>query len=132
MSELQIKSATSDLELILSDINGDYFSAQIEASHINAKRKVWAYTDAYGFADLLENLSSLTSPWEGEEVWESLEGEFRFSASCSKLGQITFEVALLHQGCPEEWLLQTQIKYEFGQLPKLAKSARAFFGESPS
>ena len=95
-------------------------------------REVWAYTDAYGFADLMEHLASYEKPWLGAKSWESIEGEFKFSATCSKLGQVTFELELSHYGCAEEWLLKIQINSELGQLPKSAKSARRFFGKSPS
>lgn len=132
MNEFTIKSSDSDLKLVLSDIEGDYFNAQISSSHINAKRKVYAYTDAYGFANLFEYLASQTKPWDGKESWSSLEQEFEFTASCSTLGTVTFTIELSHYGCVEEWSVKTEIKSEFGQLPSLAKSAREFFGESPS
>ena len=113
-------------------MKGDYFVAQIESSHLNVTREVWAYTDAHGFADLFEWLASQKKPWNEKQSWESLEGEFKFSSTCSSLGTITFEVELQHQGCAEEWQIKTQISSEFGQLPTLAKRARRFFGETPS
>ena len=132
MTKFQIKSSDTDLMLILSDINGDYFKAQLVSSRLNAMREVWAYTDAYGFADLLEQLASREKPWEGEEIWQSIEGEFKFSASCNHVGKVKFRVELNHIGHAEEWEAKTEINSEFGQLPHLAKSAREFFGESPS
>lgn len=132
MSEFRIKSVESDLEMILSDIKGDYFKVRVVSAHLNAIREVWAYTDASGLADFMEHLASHEKPWAGTEHWESLEGEFKFSAKCSLLGRVTFEIELSHEGCAEEWLVRTQLSSELGQLPKLAKSARAFFGEAPS
>lgn len=132
MSEFIIKSSTSDLALVLSDIKGDYFKASLQSSHLNAIREVYAYTDAYGFADLIEFLASQKQPWKGEEGWESLEGEFKLTATCSVLGKVTFKIILSERtGGDEEWLVETGLAYELGQLEKLAKSARAFFGESP-
>jgi hypothetical protein len=58
MKEFRIKSSDSDLELILSDIHGDYFKARIASNHINSVREVYAYTDAYGFADMMESLAT--------------------------------------------------------------------------
>jgi hypothetical protein len=132
MSEFRIKSSDSDLELILSDIQGDFFKARIVSKYLNTIREVWAYTDAYGFADLMENLSSYEKPWTDLKRWESIEGEFKILASCSKLGTVTFEIELSHHGCAEEWAVKTQLNSELGQLPRIAKSARAFFGASPS
>ena len=132
MNEFRIKSSDTDLALILSDINGDYFKAKLVSAHLNAMREVWAYTDAYGFADLLEYLASKEKPWEGEETWQSIEGEFKLSASCDHVGKIKFRINLNHLGHTEEWEAKTEINSEFGQLPHLAKKAREFFGESPS
>lgn len=132
MSEFIIKSSTSDLSLVLSDINGDYFKATLQSSHLNVVREVYAYTDAYGLADLIEFLSSQKKPWVGEESWESLEGEFKLTATCSILGQVIFKIILSEKtGKDEEWLIETGLTNELGQLEELAKSARAFFGGSP-
>lgn len=132
MKEFRIKSSDSDLELILSDIKDDYFKARIVSNHINSVREVYAYTDAYGFADMMESLASHEKGWPDKQRWETLEGEFKVYATCSKLGKVTFEIELSHYGCSEEWILNTQLNTELGQLPRLAKSARAFFGKSPS
>lgn len=130
ITEFIIKSSTSDLTLMLSDINGDYFKVTLKSFHLNTTREVYAYTDGDGFAKMFERLASYNKPWAGEEIWESLEGEFKLSANCSTLGQVTFKINLSYMGCSEEWSVETDLLYEFGQLEKLAKSARAFFGES--
>jgi hypothetical protein len=132
MKEFRIKSSDSDLELVLSDIQGDYFKARLSSDHINSVREVYAYTDAYGVADMMESLSSQEKGWSDIRRWETIEGEFKVATKCSKLGQVTFEIELSHYGCSEEWLVKTQLKTELGQMPRLAKSARAFFGKSPS
>jgi hypothetical protein len=132
MDEFRIKSCSSDIELLLSQIQNDYFVAEIASSHMKAVRKVWAYTDSYDFADLVEWMASQDRPWEGTQYWESWGGEFKFSCECNSLGQVTFEIELNHFGVAEEWSVKTQILSEFGHLPILAKSARKFFGESPS
>ena len=132
MSEFRIKSSDSDLELILSDIQGDYFKARIASKHLNTIREVWAYTDAYGFADMMKILSSYEKPWTDIKRWESIEGEFKISAACNRLGKVTFEIELSNYGGAEEWAVKTQLNSELGQLPRIAKSARAFFGASPS
>jgi len=132
MKEFRIKSSDSDLELILSDIQGDYFKARIASDHINSVREVYAYTDAYGLADMMESLASHEKGWPDIRLWETIEGEFKISAKCSKLGKVTFEIEFSHFGYAEEWLVKTKLNTELGQLPRLAKSTRAFFGKSPS
>lgn len=131
MKEFRIKSSLSDVELRLFNIHGDYFTIEIVSSNIKAAREVWAYTDSYTFADFLEALASQDSPWEGSEAWESIEGEFKFWATCSKLRQITFEIELNQSNITEAWLMNTKIRSDFGSLPILAKTARKFFGNSP-
>jgi len=93
---------------------------------------VWAYTDAHGVADLFEWMASQDKPWGKARGWESIEGEFKLIASCNLRGKVTLDLEMNHMGCAEEWRVQTQIKFEFGQLPGLAKQARVFFGPSPS
>jgi hypothetical protein len=132
MNEFRIKSSYSDLELILSDFQGEYFKARIASDHINSVHEVYAYTDAYGFADMMESLASQEKGWAYIRRWETIEGEFKVSVKCSKLGQVTFEIELSNYGPSEEWLVKTQLNTELGQMPRLAKSARAFLGESPS
>lgn len=113
MSEFIIKSSTSDLSLVLSDINGDYFKATLQSPHQNAVREVYAYTDTYGLADLMEFLSSQKKPWVGEESWESLEGEFKLTATCSILGQVIFKIILSEKtGKDEEWLGRVDKRFD--------------------
>jgi Family of unknown function (DUF6228) len=131
MKEFRIKSSLSDVELRLFNIQGDYFTVEIVSGSMKAIREVWAYTDAYTFADLIEALASHDRPWEGSECWESLEGEFKFSATCTKLGQVMFEIELSQSGNAEFWLIKSQIRSDFGTLPILARSARVFFGNTP-
>ena len=122
-------SSLSELELRLFNSQGDYFSVEIISPSINAVREVWAYTDAYTLADLLEALASQDKPWESSESWESLEGEFKFGATCTKLGQVIFEIELNQVESAEEWCIKTQVRSDFGALPMIAKLARSFFGE---
>jgi Family of unknown function (DUF6228) len=131
MHGFRIKSSDSDLALVLSHIHSDYFNVSIESCRISSTCEVWGYTDAYEFADLLEFLAAQTQPWQGEERWISLEGEFEFAARCSNLGQLTFTITLSNNRCAEPWEMTTKLRQEMGQLPNFARSARTFFGPSP-
>lgn len=128
MSEFRIKSSDTDLQLKLSELDSESFTAQIKSFRINATRTIWTYTDIDGIANLIESLASQQNPWFGVKCWESVEGEFKLSASCSSLGKVTFGIELSDYDCSEAWLIKTQLSSEFGQLSELAKSARAFFG----
>ena len=68
MPEFRIQSSDSDLALVLSDIRGDYFGVSVESRRLSGICEVWGYTDAYGFADLLEFLAAQTQPWQGEKT----------------------------------------------------------------
>ena len=69
---------------------------------------------------------------EGQRRWETIEGEFKISAKCSRLGQVTFEIEFSQYSRAEEWVVKTQLNTELGQMPRLAKSAREFFGKPHS
>lgn len=126
-----IRSSESDTELVFLSHRGDYFDVELRSRQLSAAREVWAYTDAYGLADLFEFLAKQSRPWRGTEAWSSIEGEFSLSATCSSTGVVSFEVKLCHFGTSEEWKLRKRISSEFGQLPRFAEMARAFFGPSP-
>ena len=130
MKEFCIKSSLSEIELRFFNPQGDYFSVEIISPIIHAVKEVWAYIDAYTLADLLEALASQDKPWENSESWESLEKEFKLLATCTTLGQVTFEIELNQVESIEEWRIRTQLRADFGTLPMIAKSARTILGES--
>ena len=131
MSEFTIKSNNSDLCLRLTNVKGDYFTAQVISNRLSAHISVWAYSDSYGFADFFDWLAIQDKPWDGEQCWQSLEGEFKVAATCSSLGVIMFKVYFEHFGDDEDWKIETEIRSEMGQMPELARTARIFFGKSP-
>lgn len=131
MSEFTIISNDSDLRLTLSNVKGDYFTAQVISNRLSAQISVWAHSDSYGFADLFDWLAIQDKPWDGEQYWQSLEGEFKVGARCSSLGVIVFTVYFEQFGGDENWKIETEIRSEMGQMPELARTARIFFGKSP-
>jgi hypothetical protein len=109
--------------------DGDYFTIELKGSAVQAAYAVWAYTDATGLADLFARLASYERPWNGDERWESIEGEFSLSARCSSLGEVLFSVRICGlQGASEEWQVSVAIATELGKLPKVAAGAHRFFG----
>lgn len=116
--------------MFLSSID-DHFTVELKGRSVYATQVVYAYTDALGVAELFARLAANERPWTGVESWESLEGEFRLSAMCSPLGEVTFflEIAGM-QGAPEEWRVSASITTEFGQLCQLSAGARRLFGSA--
>lgn len=88
---------------------------------------VWNETgDAASLTNFFLTLGEQQRPWQGQRTWESLEGDFNLTVTCSSLGAITFRVELRGlQGAPEEWRVIVGIEFEFGQLARLADEAAA-------
>ena len=108
---------------------GDYFTVELRGGDLQASLRVYAYTHGLGLSDLFASLAKHERPWIAQERWESIEGEFSLSASCSPLGIVTFLVAMFgHPGFPEEWRVSASITTELGLLPSLAAGAQRFFG----
>jgi len=124
-----IHSTSSSRELVFSDNRDEYFKVYIKGD-VSAFVEVWAYTDANGLYGLFQELANYEKPWEGAKSWESIEGEFIISATCSPLGEVLFTIQLRGlQGAPEEWKVSVGLATEFGQLSNIAKHAKEFFYE---
>jgi len=102
------------------------------SSALTCHQDVWAYTDADGLARLFERLGAQTQPWAEPLCWASLEREFKLTATCDLRGTVTVGLELQPLGSSEGGDVRTQLHCEFGQLPALAKAARAFFGPVPA
>jgi hypothetical protein len=125
-----IHSANSDRELIFSDHRDDYFQVELKGGEIYALRGVWVDTDGNDANVLFQKLAGFQRPWQGAISWESLEGEFSLSATCTPLGQVTLLVILSCDiGTPELWRVEASLVTELGQLERIAKNANAFFQE---
>jgi hypothetical protein len=128
MPSFEISSNVSARKIVFSDRWGDGFFVELLGHGLNASMKVSAYTDAFGLLRWLERLAECHTPWEGEDDWQTLEGEFRMSARCSVLGNVLFQVHLWGlPGAPEEWRVSAGVESDLGSLPRLAEAARRFF-----
>ncbi|CAN5346683.1 hypothetical protein BH10ACI2_BH10ACI2_25450 [soil metagenome] len=126
-----ISSVESDLRLEFSEIKGEFLTVRLHSKHLTAFRKITTFTDSHGIPNLLEKLSLLEKPWDGEEGWEALEGDFAIFASCTRLGSVSFRIQLRGYSEAEDWRAETILLTEMGQLKKIARSAWNFFGPSP-
>lgn len=76
--------------------------------------------DAAGLQAFFVDLGKQGRPWSGKKEWQSLQGEFGLSATCTVLGNVVFNVELHGlQGATEEWAVTAGIDYELGQLERL-------------
>ncbi|WP_089374628.1 DUF6228 family protein [Methylobacillus rhizosphaerae] len=111
--------------------HGESFTVELRGFSVQATQTVWAYSDTPALANLFVRLASYEHPWDGNECWESIEGEFTLSASCSPLGEVSFSVRMHGlQGSPEEWQVSAALTTELGQLSLIAAGASQFFGDT--
>ncbi|GAB1259294.1 DUF6228 family protein [Aurantivibrio plasticivorans] len=127
--EFSISSTSSNNKLIFSGKDGEYVQVSV-AGDVSARLRVYLYTDEAALLNYFRSLGSSINPWKGEISWESLEGEFKISCSCSSLGAVNFQVHLWGlAGHPEEWRVSLGIDTEFGQLQSIANRATKFFNK---
>ncbi len=131
MENFTIHSTSSDRSLTFTNCRGNYFQVDLKGAGVSASVEVYAYTDALGLNNLFQELSAYNKPWTGTKKWESLEGEFSISATCSTLGNVEFRINLkMLPGHPEESAISTGIASELGQLSHIAKEAERFFNSA--
>lgn len=118
---INIRSCSSNRELRISRASDSYLLAELVGSPVSAKVEVWVQTgDAAGLQAFLADLGKQGRPWGGARVWESIEGDFKLSATCTALGNVVFNVELHGlQGATEEWAVSAGIDYELGELERL-------------
>lgn len=124
-----IHSVSSDHELIFHDLSKEYFFIDLKGSNLSAYLKVYIWDGMFveSLDVFFQKLASCKTPWQGEQVWESPEGEFTLSASCTTLGNVFFRIKLLPLPIDEAWQVQAVFESELGQLEKIAKDANLFF-----
>ena len=123
-----IKSTTSDREISFSQFDGEDFVVQVKGS-VSGSTKVYGYAPhTYNLAHWFSELGQETNGWSETKKWESLEGEFKLSASCSSLGQVHFELSLrILPGADEEAYIEVGLETELGQIEGISNGAGRFF-----
>jgi len=129
MSEsFSIDSSQSDREIVFSRYDDESFYVGLKGRVIGTI-KVYGYAPhSHDFSYWFEILGANSKPWTNEIVWESLEGEFKISATCSTSGEVFIKVAFIDlHGADEECRIQTALVTELGQLQKISHNAKRFF-----
>jgi hypothetical protein len=130
MNTLRLKSSNSDVAIEFSNVDVDYFSVAVVAHDQSASRRVYAYTDAQGIAQLFAEAARDWKGWEGQKVWESLEGEFRMELTMDRLGQVALRVRIRSgPGGPDPWEHTAELAMEAGQLEAIARDARRLWSD---
>lgn len=97
---------------------------ELDGFPVSASVEVWVETgDAASLQAFLADLGKQKRPWAGRREWQSIEDDFKLSATCSALGHVAFNVQMRGlQGAPEEWAVTAGIDYELGRLRRLSSS----------
>jgi Family of unknown function (DUF6228) len=124
---LTIHSSNSSRTLRIRAPVNSYLTVALEGHEISGVVQVWAETgEVEGLVKFFGEMGSLEAPWKNARTWETIEGDFKLSATCSALGAVTILVSMSGlPGAAEEWQLQAGIETEFGQLVRLAAEAEA-------
>jgi hypothetical protein len=106
------------------------FKVRVTDQDLVAEGRVYAgYANTHP-APLFAQLASNWKGWQGEFVWESLEGELALRCSQDRAGHVFIRVSLSSGHTDQAWNVRATIMAEAGQLEELARSAEVFFGKS--
>ena len=84
-------------------------------------------TEAVRLATWLRQLSSVSSPWNGQRSWRSLADELSVQATCSSLGHVSLVVSLQPHAWEPQWKASVILRYALGELNNIADELDAWF-----
>ena len=126
MNEVIIKSADTAAQLVLSDIEGDYFTATYKSHDIFVSRRVWGYTDCNLLVDLFSYMAKELKGWDGEINWASIEQELPITCTSDQKGHIAVKLKLSKYEDAEPWEAQVVLNLESGVMEKHQKMLKHF------
>lgn len=125
---LSLKSSNSDAAINFSDVEGDRFRVSVVARDRSVSRTVYAFTDAFGVADLFAQAAREWKGWDGAKVWQSIEGELQLELSHDRRGHVRLRVRLRSDaGGADSWRHEAEIELDAGQLEALALRAKTLW-----
>src|SRR3990167_3321506 len=127
MNEVVIKSADTAAQLVLSNIDGDYFTAAYKSHDVFFSRRVWGYTDCDLLVDLFAYLAKEWKGWSGEIEWVSIEQEFAITCASDQKGHIAVKLKFSQYEGAEPWDAQVTLNLESGLMEKASKNVEALF-----
>lgn len=119
---IAIRSCTSNGELQISYAGDSHLLVKLAGFPVSASVQIWVENgDASGLQGFLADLGKQQRPWKGRREWQSIEDDFKLSATCTALGNVLFTVQMRGlQGAPEKWAVTAGIDYELGRLERLS------------
>lgn len=93
----------------------DYLSVTLSGPDLSASRQVYAGWEG-GFTHLATFFADLADQWrgwQGERVFESVEGDLRIQASHD--GHVNLRVLLWESTSPEGWKVQAEVRLDAGE-----------------
>lgn len=127
MNEVVIKSADTVAQLVLSNIEGDYFTVAYKRNDIFLSRRVWGYTDCDLLVDLFAYMAKEWKGWSGEIEWASIEQEFSITCTSDQKGHIVIKLKISQYEGAEPWDAQVTLNLESGLMEDASKNVKAFF-----
>ena len=125
-----IRSSSSDTELVFSGARKDYFTVELKGNNeVRVIRQVYAYSPhSPNLGAFFLRIAHHNRPWAIAEFWDSLEGEFNLSATCSSLGVVTFSLVMHSRDeVVDGWRIVATLTADLGQLPGIGAAAEQFF-----
>lgn len=112
----------------------DYVTVGLESRGLSAEREVYAGWES-GFAGLVSYFADLSAAWrgwEGERVFESIEGDLRLTASHFG-SRVSVVVVLWESTNPLGWRVEAELEIEPGeQLSRTADELSELLTRSPT
>ncbi|TWI46328.1 hypothetical protein IQ22_04479 [Pseudomonas duriflava] len=127
MNEVIIKSADTAAQLVLSNIEDDYFTAAYKSHDVFFFKRVWGYTDCNLLVDLFAYMAKEWKGWDGEINWASIEQELSITCTSDKKGHIAVKLMFSQYEGAEPWEAQVVLNLESGVMEKASKDIKAFF-----
>jgi Family of unknown function (DUF6228) len=76
--------------------------------------------------DFFEDLARHWKGWEGEKRWCSVEKDFVLSAAFDSVGHVMLQVTLRSGPYDDDWIVETALTIESGQLEKVEGEMKLF------
>jgi hypothetical protein len=124
----EVELEFSEKECLRLPSGSEYFRVTIRSHNLSGFTKVYIFDPFdYGLTNFFKELAENWKGFEGEKIWESLEGEFKLVCTSDSLGH--FEIKATIRNNLGTLSVKT-IHVESGQLNKIAAEAKAFFDVS--
>lgn len=139
MPSFSIKSSsgTGELEFFGRDpldteLPLESFWVRLTDLNLSAANKVYGGYASDHPARLFVEMAALWRGWPDQLTWESLEGELKLSSTQDGTGHVSIRSELRSGPMEQDWDAATTVMVDAGQLDRLARHARSFFGKEGS